>query len=421
MQFPTTGYFQSVHGVCIFYTQANVCIQFFIQSVTQVTGCYEFSFCSRKRTVIYGECHGNCRFGNFYERQCFRFQRRADGIADHDIFDTAECNNAAHTCFFHFYTLQAVKFIQLCDTNLFLCFCIVHIQYHHFVIDMDGTIFNFTNTDSAYIFAVIDGGDQCLQRRFHITFGSWNVVDDGFKQGFHIPFSCFGVFGSIAASCRREYKRRIQLIIICIQFHKQFQNLVHHICWTCFWSVHFIYTNHNGVVQFQCFAQYKFCLGHRAFKSVYHQYNTVYHFQYTFYFAAEVRVSRCINDIDFGIAVMNGSILRQNGNAAFSFDIAAVHNTFLYHLIGTENTALAQHLVYQCGFAMVYVSNNGNISNVFNSLFHKLISPSPFTFHTYIIVFYHSSCFDAINVRKKMSIFRDFSHKKALRHTAGLL
>ena len=246
----------------------------------------------------------------------------------------------------------------------------MHIQNDNFIIYFQCAVFDFTDTDTTQIFAVVNCGDQRLCRCFHVALRSRNVVDDRFKQRFHVAFSYRRIFGSIAASCGSKYEGRIQLIVICIQFHKQFQNFINNIIRSCFRSVDFVYTNHNGVVQFQRFTQNEFCLGHRAFKSIYYQYNAVYHFQYTFYLTTEVCVTGCIDDIDFHITVIYCCVFGKNCNTSFPFNITTVHNAFLHILIGTEDTALFQQLVNQCCFTMVYMGNDGYISDIFNVLFH---------------------------------------------------
>lgn len=43
----------------------------------------------------------------------------------------------------------------------------------------------------------------------------------------------------------------------------------------------------------------------------------------------------------------------KNGDSTLTLDIVRVHDTFLNLLIGTENAALFQKLVYQCSFTMI--------------------------------------------------------------------
>ena len=124
------------------------------------------------------------------------------------------------------------------------------------------------------------------------------------------------------------------------------------------------------MIQLQCLAQNEFCLGHRAFKRIHHQHNAIHHFQHTLYLAAEIGMSGGINDVDFGIAIVYGCVFGKNGNPSFPFNITAIHDSFLYLLIGTEDTALSEQLIHQCGFAVVNMGNNRYVSDIFNILTH---------------------------------------------------
>ena len=85
-------------------------------------------------------------------------------------------------------------------------------------------------------------------------------------------------------------------------------------------------------------------------------------------------MSRCIDDVDLDILVKNCCILGKNCDTTFTFDIIGVHDSFLYNLIGSENTALFQKLIYQSCFTMVNVSDDGNVSCIFSLYIH--INPS---------------------------------------------
>ena len=60
--------------------------------------------------------------------------------------------------------------------------------------------------------------------------------------------------------------------------------------------------------------------------------------------------------------VVYGSILRQYRYATLALDIVAVHDPLLDLLVGAENAALPEHLVYQSGLAVVDVRYYGYIS-----------------------------------------------------------
>ena len=60
----------------------------------------------------------------------------------------------------------------------------------------DGSVIYFTNTDTAYIFIVVDSADENLCIGFRISLRCRDIIQDGIKERFHISafFShiCFG-------------------------------------------------------------------------------------------------------------------------------------------------------------------------------------------------------------------------------------
>ena len=103
----------------------------------------------------------------------------------------------------------------------------------------------------------------------------------------------------------------------------------------------------------------------------YHQDDAVHHFQHSFYFAAEIRVSRRVHNVDLGSLVEDGGILGEDGDAPLPLDVVGIHHPFRYFLILPENAALLQQLVHQGGLAVVYMGDDSDISNVFPFLLHN--------------------------------------------------
>ena len=145
----------------------------------------------------------------------------------------------------------------------------------------------------------------------------------------------------------------------------KFKNLINYGIRSCFRTVNLIDTYDNRKFQLKCFSQNEFCLRHSTFKCINNKYNTIYHLKNTFYFSTEIGMSRSVNDIDLCIFINNCSVFGKNGNPSFPFNIAAVHDSFLYLLIGTEDTALSEQLIHQCGFAVVNVRDDRDVAEIF--------------------------------------------------------
>ena len=81
-------------------------------------------------------------------------------------------------------------------------------------------------------------------------------------------------------------------------------------------------------------------------------------------------MARGVHDVDFGVAVLNGGVFGENGDAPLPLQVAGVHDPVHDLLVLPVDAALLQHLVHQRGLAVVDVGDDRNISQVF--ILHKL-------------------------------------------------
>jgi hypothetical protein len=83
-----------------------------------------------------------------------------------------------------------------------------------------------------------------------------------------------------------------------------------------------------------------------------------------FHFTAEVRVAWGVNDVDVGTFPAHGTVLGQDGDAAFTFDGVVVHHSVDDLFVVSEGAALTQQLVNHGRFAMVNVGDDRNIADL---------------------------------------------------------
>ena len=116
------------------------------------------------------------------------------------------------------------------------------------------------------------------------------------------------------------------------------------------------------MAQLQGLAEHEAGLRHGAFRRVHQQDDAVDHLEDALHLAAEVGVAWGIDDIDFGIAVLDGGIFCQDGNAPLPLQVAGVHNPVHHLLVFAVDAALLEHFVHQGGLAVVNVGDDGNIA-----------------------------------------------------------
>ena len=176
------------------------------------------------------------------------------------------------------------------------------------LIYMDSTVAHFADADTAHIFVIINGTDQYLGFSVRVALRRRNMLDNCFKKRLHI-LAVFAKLQHGNTGFRGGIdERTVKLFVGSVQIDQKLQHLVDDFIRACFRPVNFINADDNGQFQFQRFFQNKFCLRHRAFKSVDNEDNAVYHLEDTFNFTAEVGMSRRIDNINFCVLIKYGGV-----------------------------------------------------------------------------------------------------------------
>jgi len=113
-------------------------------------------------------------------------------------------------------------------------------------------------------------------------------------------------------------------------------------------------------------------LRHRTFLCIDQQQNAVDHRQHALDLAAEIGMARGIDDIDMRAFIFDRAVLRQNRNATFFFKIVGIHHPVVDLLVVAEGTRLTQKLVDECGFAVIDVGDDGDVTNCAFGLGHEV-------------------------------------------------
>ena len=75
-------------------------------------------------------------------------------------------------------------------------------------------------------------------------------------------------------------------------------------------------------------------------------------------------MSWSINDVDFNASIGDGRVFCQDSDAALALLVVTIHNQLAHLLILAEDMTLLEQTVHKRGFAVIDVSNNGNIANI---------------------------------------------------------
>ena len=382
MQLASAGYLECIRIIRILNAEAYIGIQLPVETLADVAGSDIFSFLPGQRAVIDNEVHGDRRLGDLLERDGFRSVQRADRIANVKVRDARKGNDGSDGRGRHIYLIQSVEFIELADLHALLHRRVMMVDHDDFLIDADGSAVDLAYAYSSHIFIVIDRADEHLQRTFLISLRSRNVIQDRLKQGAHILLFVREVTNSVTVTGGSKYERAVELLIRSVQIDQKLEHLINDLIRAGFRTVDLVNANDDGKIQRQGMLQNELGLRHGAFKSVNNKDNAVDHFQNALDLTAEIGVAWRIDDVDLRILIKNSRIFRQDGDAALPLKGVGVHNALRNLLAGAENAALLKQLIHQRCLAVIYVSNDRNVSDIFSDHIKSLrlivISDSPF-------------------------------------------
>ena len=257
-----------------------------------------------------------------------------------EILDTGDSDDLTAVGLIDVDSCKTVKGIELRDTYTRTLVRIVVVYDIGLLIQLQRTVIDLTNTDTADELVVVDGRHQHLGIRIRIALRCRDIIKDGLEQWLH------GGGVIIEASLRKALlrgciqERAVKLLVGSIEIHHQLENLVLDLCWTCLWLIDLVDNDHNRKTKVQCLLQYETGLWHRSLEGIDQEDRTIDHLENTLYLTTEISVARGIDDVDLRALIVNGCVLRENGDTSLTLDRVRVHDTDAHLLIITEYTGL---------------------------------------------------------------------------------
>ena len=160
----------------------------------------------------------------------------------------------------------------------------------------------------------------------------------------------------------------IELLVGCLQFDEEIENLVQDLVRARVFSIDLVDDNNRLQFVLQRLAQNETRLRLRPIVRIDHQQHAVHHFHDPLDFAAEIGVTRCVNDVDPIAVPLESGVLRANGDSFFALEIHRIHHALLNLLIGAKRSRLAQQLIDQRGLAVIDVRNDGDVTNLIHCI-----------------------------------------------------
>ena len=347
-------------------THGDVTLQFTFQTFTNLTRGDELTFAARQGRGVHHEVHGKRRFVDFKHRKGFRGRGVGDRRTDVEVFNTVHEHDVACLREVHNLTVKTFKLQNLIDLGG-LGGVLRPVHDHNVLTGFENTAVHTADTDFAHVARVVQRADLKLQGRFGVVFTHGDVLNHRVKDRAHVAdlLELFdGVSrAGIAVKRRGVDHRKVELIFGSAELVEQIKCLVKDPVRTSARAVDFIDDDDGLKPLCECLAGNETRLRHRAFNGINEQQYAVNHREHALDFTAEVRVPRGIDDVDVHAFVFDGAVFRQNRDAAFLFDVTAVHHALIDLLVAAEGSRALQQLVNHRGLTVVNVSNDCNIAN----------------------------------------------------------
>ena len=163
--------------------------------------------------------------------------------------------------------------------------------------------------------------------------------------------------------------RKVQLVLGGVEREHQVEHHLVHFLRPAVGLVHLVDHHYGLQTYLKSLLQHEARLRHRPLEGVDQQQTTVSHVEHALHFAAEVAVSRRVDDVDFCSFPVDAHILRQNGDASLALQVVGVQHLARQVLSLTEQVSGQHHLVHERSLAVVYMRYNRNVPDVLHISF----------------------------------------------------
>ena len=161
-----------------------------------------------------------------------------------------------------------------------------------------------------------------------------------------------------------EEDGEVDLVLVGVEVEEELLHLVDHLVDAGVGPVNLVDHQYHRQPGFEGLAQDETGLGEGALGRVHQQEHPVDHGQPPLHLPAEVGVSRGVDDVHLDPVVNDGGVLRQDGDALLTLQVARVQHALVDRLVGPEGPGLPEHGVDQRGLAVVDVGHDGHVADV---------------------------------------------------------
>ena len=245
------------------------------------------------------------------------------------------------------------------------------VVYEHYLLTLFKTAALYAPYSyAADVIGVVECGYEHLHGTLFVPFGRRDMRYYRVEKRGKVAARFIGIDGRYTHARGSVHYRAVELAVVRAEVEEKFENFVHHFLGAGVGAIHFVDHYHRGQSERERVFENETRLRHGPLERIHEQHHAVYHFEYAFHFAAEIRVTRGIDDVYFIVLIVDGGVFRKYGYAALAFERVGIHYAFGRDLPRAERSALFKHLIHERGLAVVDMGYYSYVSYLF--VYHSL-------------------------------------------------
>jgi len=190
------------------------------------------------------------------------------------------------------------------------------------------------------------------------------VFDDGLEQRLQVGREVVRVSSGPALLGHRIDHGRLELVGVLRELEKQVVDLAQGSLGVGVLAVHLVDHDDDAQPDLERLAEDEARLRHGSFRGIDQQEAAVGHVQDPLDLASEVRMARRVDDVDGHVAVADGCVLGEDGDALLALEVVGVHDQRADVLVVSEGVALLEKRIDQRRLAVVDVRDDRHVADV---------------------------------------------------------
>src|SRR6266403_3705336 len=342
----------------------NVTAGFPDEPIANMSRRHKFPVASGKRGIIHQNAHSNRRRIDIDKLKRGALFSTSQCFTDISVFKSGQAHDFASARFLGFDLFETGMGKERRDGSAFAIS--IAMKTDNRIANADAAANDATKSDAPDIITVIKIRDQHLKKRIGRNFRRRHVLNNGLEKRSHVFVLIVQFAHSKTIPGAGVDDRKIELLIARFQFDEEIEDQVERFARFRVLSVDLVNDDDGLETILQRLAQNETSLRLRTVVSVYHEQNAIDHLHDPLDLTAEVGVTGRVYDIDTITVPLKRRVLRANRNALLALEIHRVHHALLDLLIRPKSPRLPQELIDQGGLAVVYVRNDGNVTDLFH-------------------------------------------------------